>query len=41
MYTYDLTLIADKVDLQKQIDAVGAKGVLDDIKFNAKKSTII
>ena len=42
MYADDLTLIADnEVDLQKQIDVIGEQGELDDIKFNAKKSTIM
>ena len=41
MYADDLTLIVDnEVNLQKQINA-GDQSELDDIKFNAKKSSIM
>jgi hypothetical protein len=42
MYADDLTLIADnEFDLQEQINAVGAQGEIDDIKFNAKNSMVM
>lgn len=42
MYADDLTLIADSPsELQKLIDLVDRLGIIDDVRFNAKKSTVL